>query len=248
MSHTNSTTNYNLPQFITTDKPFWLTDVNHAYSAIDTAIKNAQDKADTAANDATTAGNDATTALTNAATADAKGSGAVASLADAFLDTSTYSVGDYVVYNNLLYICTVDVITPGAWTGNANWSRATISGMDSDLKSEIATNAGAIITNSTAISNNRVKTTLLTGFVGCNAADSNTIGFRTVGADAVNIDNLPGYPSGKRVLAVIPTYAYPNAGNASEIAIINIYGNLLYANSVVSGSVAFGITVLYSES
>lgn len=51
MSHTNSTTNYNLPQFIGTDTPGWLTDVNGAMSAIDAAIyarqqgvaQNAQD-------------------------------------------------------------------------------------------------------------------------------------------------------------------------------------------------------------
>lgn len=55
MSHTNSTTNYNLPQFIGTDKPAWLTDINGAFSSIDTAIKSAKDTADTAAGDATTA-------------------------------------------------------------------------------------------------------------------------------------------------------------------------------------------------
>lgn len=38
MSHTNSTTNYHLPQFIGTDTPGWLTDVNGAMSDIDTAI------------------------------------------------------------------------------------------------------------------------------------------------------------------------------------------------------------------
>lgn len=46
MSHTNSTTNYNLPQFISTDKPAWLTDVNDAMSAIDTGIAAAKSVAD----------------------------------------------------------------------------------------------------------------------------------------------------------------------------------------------------------
>lgn len=36
--HTNSTQNYNLPQFIGSDKPTWLGDVNTAMSTIDTAI------------------------------------------------------------------------------------------------------------------------------------------------------------------------------------------------------------------
>lgn len=61
MSHTNSTTNYNLPQFIGTDKPAWLGDINPAMSAIDTAIKNASDSASTADGKATTAQSDVTT-------------------------------------------------------------------------------------------------------------------------------------------------------------------------------------------
>lgn len=61
MSHTNSTTNYNLPQFIGTDKPTWLTDVNGAMSAIDAQMKLNADSA-------TTAGTSATTANTNIGT------------------------------------------------------------------------------------------------------------------------------------------------------------------------------------
>lgn len=38
MSATNATANYNLPLFIGTDKPAWLTDWNGAMNAIDTAI------------------------------------------------------------------------------------------------------------------------------------------------------------------------------------------------------------------
>ena len=48
MSHTNSTTHYSLPQFVTSDKPAWLTDINNAYTAIDTGIYNAQTDATTA--------------------------------------------------------------------------------------------------------------------------------------------------------------------------------------------------------
>lgn len=46
MSHTNSTTNYHLPQFESTDKPAWLTDVNDAMTAIDNGIAAAQSTAD----------------------------------------------------------------------------------------------------------------------------------------------------------------------------------------------------------
>lgn len=49
MGHTNSTVNYNLPQFVGTDKPSWLGDVNGAFLAIDTAIAAAKTTADSAA-------------------------------------------------------------------------------------------------------------------------------------------------------------------------------------------------------
>jgi uncharacterized phage infection (PIP) family protein YhgE len=69
MAHTNSTTNYHLPQFISTDKPAWLTDVNTAYSVIDTELKTANDAASTAVSNAASALNLATTANTAATTA-----------------------------------------------------------------------------------------------------------------------------------------------------------------------------------
>jgi len=45
MSHTNSTTHYNLPQFVGTDTPGWLTDVNSAMSSIDAAVYARQQEA-----------------------------------------------------------------------------------------------------------------------------------------------------------------------------------------------------------
>ena len=46
MSATNATANYELPIFLATDKPAWLTDWNGAMNAIDTAIHGAQSTAD----------------------------------------------------------------------------------------------------------------------------------------------------------------------------------------------------------
>ena len=69
MGHTNSTTNYNLPQFLGSDKPAWLTDINQAFNAIDGAIKNAADTASgaaSAASGASSAASDAGTAAANA--------------------------------------------------------------------------------------------------------------------------------------------------------------------------------------
>lgn len=52
MAHTNQTEHYNLPQFIGSDVPSWLVDVNQAYTAIDSAIYTAKNTADVASNTA----------------------------------------------------------------------------------------------------------------------------------------------------------------------------------------------------
>ena len=96
MSSTNSTSHYNLPQFVSTDKPAWLTDFNGAMGAIDTGIYEAKTTADTAntaaGNADTKAGNaqqTANTALTNAGTAQSTADGNTAKIGTlTSLDTS----------------------------------------------------------------------------------------------------------------------------------------------------------------
>lgn len=65
MSHTNTTSNYDLPQFVGTDKPAWLTDVNGAMSAIDTQMKANADGVTTVSGDLTTLAGRVTTAEGN---------------------------------------------------------------------------------------------------------------------------------------------------------------------------------------
>jgi len=48
MASTNKTTNYELSQFVATDKPAWLQDYNSDMGKIDTAVKNASDSASSA--------------------------------------------------------------------------------------------------------------------------------------------------------------------------------------------------------
>lgn len=72
MGATNHTTNYNLPQFVGSDKPTWLGDVNGAMSAIDTQMKSNNTLAGTADTKADTALTNASTAQSTATTADAK--------------------------------------------------------------------------------------------------------------------------------------------------------------------------------
>ena len=69
MSYTNRTPNFDLPQWIGTDKPTFLGDFNSAFSAIDTAMKNNEDAAAAAVGTANAASATATSANTNANTA-----------------------------------------------------------------------------------------------------------------------------------------------------------------------------------
>lgn len=173
MSHTNSTTNYNLPQFITTDKPAWLTDVNQAYTAIDTAIKAAKDAGDNAQGDATQALSDASAAGTTATGADSKASGAVSSIADVFDATATYSVGDLVMFSNLLYKCTVAVTTPGPWTGTTNWTRTTVETEIPFSASDLPITAGSALSTEDAINN------IKTGLIKSEAGYANMVSTQT---------------------------------------------------------------------
>lgn len=63
MGSTNKTTNYELSQFLGTDKPAWLQDYNGDMQKIDTGIHNAKTAADNAQNAADAAQEDATSAL-----------------------------------------------------------------------------------------------------------------------------------------------------------------------------------------
>ena len=75
MSATNSTTYYELPVFLATDKPAWLTDWNGSMAIIDSAIKealtageNAQTTANTATSDIATINSSLTTITTSLTT------------------------------------------------------------------------------------------------------------------------------------------------------------------------------------
>ena len=69
MGATNRTTNYNLPQFVGSDKPTWLGDFNGAMSSIDTQMKANNDLGTLAKTTADTAVENANTAIANAETA-----------------------------------------------------------------------------------------------------------------------------------------------------------------------------------
>ena len=67
-SATNSTTNYELPQFVGTDKPSWLTDFNSAMSTIDTGMHTNAGNISTLSTDVATASSTASQASSDVAT------------------------------------------------------------------------------------------------------------------------------------------------------------------------------------
>lgn len=83
MSHTNKTLNYSLPQFIGSDTPAWLTDVNQAYTAIDSGMNAAKQAADAAVKTADTAGAAASAANETANAASASAATAATAAANA---------------------------------------------------------------------------------------------------------------------------------------------------------------------
>ena len=83
MASTNKTTHYDLPQWIGTDKPTFLGDMNQAYEDIDTAIYNAA----TAASNAASAAGSAQSAAATAQSA-AESAGSTASAANTLATTA----------------------------------------------------------------------------------------------------------------------------------------------------------------
>lgn len=145
MSHTNSTTNYNLPQFVGTDKPTWLNDVNGAFSAIDTQMKTNADSATSANTSATTATNNIgsltnlqttdKTSLVNAVneintkvgTATNTANSAVASAEQAQTDvnsanTAIQALADYINLNTFTNYNQTSQFTRVSGTGNATFA------------------------------------------------------------------------------------------------------------------------------
>lgn len=100
MSSTNKTTNYQLSQYIGSDKPTYLGDYNGDMNKIDAAIKKAADKASTASSTAGTASSNATEALQKAKEASGKADTAQET-AEAAQTTATGALSTATAASNL---------------------------------------------------------------------------------------------------------------------------------------------------
>jgi hypothetical protein len=123
MGATNRTQNYNLPQFVGSDKPTWLGDFNGAMSSIDTQMKanndlgtTANTTANTALENSASAQGTANTALNDSATAQSTANSALqkaltneSNIAKINLDTfTTFSKTDINVINNSFSLSNTD--------------------------------------------------------------------------------------------------------------------------------------------
>lgn len=185
MAHTNQTPNYNLSEFIGSDKPSWLVDYNGDMEKIDLGLKAAKDVADAAKEEADQGAIDIAAVTLTANSADAKASGAISDISDVYDATSTYNVGDLVIYSNILYRCITNITVPEAFDGT-HWARTTVEEISNEIKSDLVQ-----LTNDF---NNKIVIELRT--ISSDAAGyfeiSNMAGYRLI-----NISNDDGYSGEK---------------------------------------------------
>jgi len=143
MAHTNQTSNYGLSQFEGTDKPAWLVDYNGDMEKIDLGIKTSKDVADAAKAEADQGALDIAAVTITANSADAKATGAVSDLSDAYDSTSTYNVGDFVIYNNILYRCITAITVPESFDGT-HWARTTVEEIITQINADLSDKADRI--------------------------------------------------------------------------------------------------------
>lgn len=154
MSYANGTTNYNLPQTVGTDKRDW-SDTNQAFSDVDAALKAASDGASQAAEDITaltlrvgTAEDDIAGLKAEDISLDGRldtAEGAISTLQLQVPDvrgdledmivafneasatsTHAYAIGDYFIYNDVLYKATAAIAIGDTIVPNTNCSATNV--------------------------------------------------------------------------------------------------------------------------
>lgn len=213
MAHTNQTPNYALSQFLGTDKPAWLVDYNGDMEKIDLGLKAAKDVADAAKEEADQGALDIAAVTVTANSADAKATGAISNTADVYDATSTYNVGDFVIYNNILYRCITNIAVPESFDG-AHWERtsveeiivgvnATLDQVNSDLNNSLYTERALnVYGNGTTITT--VNTPIITGYT-----PIGVVGMVAIG-DAVGVTSIFEYTATPSITTIKWTNAMPN--------------------------------------
>ena len=124
----------------------------------ETDMGNSASNATAAANSA----NDAALSASEASASATASEAAATNMAPVYSASSTYAVGDYVLYNGGLFRCTTAITTAEAWTAS-HWTTVKMGPEVSDLKTQITYvtgNAPISLTEQTVVVNNGNTTSL----------------------------------------------------------------------------------------
>lgn len=191
MSYANGTTNYNLPQTVGTDKRDW-SDTNQAFYDVDAALKAASDGASQAAEDITaltlrvgTAEDDIAGLKAEDISLDGRldtAEGAISTLQlqvpdvrsdledmiTAFNEASAtsthaYAIGDYFIYNDVLYKATAAIAIGDTIVPNTNCSATNVitevAAINAELPEEVYKTQEIVGTSTAVTTNNFFNTT-----------------------------------------------------------------------------------------
>ena len=166
MSYANGTLNYNLPQTVGTDKRDW-SDTNQAFSDVDAALKAASDASSQAAEDITalttrvgTAEDDIVALKGEDISLDGRldtAEGAISSLQTDLPDvrrdledmitayneasatsTHAYAIGDYFIYNDVLYKATSAIAVGATIVPNTNCTATNVSTQLNQINNDLS--------------------------------------------------------------------------------------------------------------
>jgi hypothetical protein len=239
MAHTNQTPNYGLSEFVGSDKPAWLIDYNGDMEKIDLGIKAAQDVADAAKTEADQGAIDIAAVTITANSADAKAAGAVSDFADAYDSTSTYNVGDFVIYNNILYRCITAITVPESFDGT-HWTRTTVE----EIITQINRDLSSLTSSTLAVLGSEVSA------VYWNSVEyGKHIARAFISADLVQIDSA-GYhyfsiPNITRPAAVQPVIGVNRNGGGARQFTIGTDGIIRNAEAIPAGTYYFEMVWLF---
>jgi hypothetical protein len=221
MAHTNQTPNYGLSEFIGSDKPAWLVDYNGDMEKIDLGLKAAQDVADAAKTEADQGAIDIAAVTVTANSADAKAAGAVSDFADAYDSTSTYNVGDFVIYNNILYRCITTITVPESFDGT-HWARTTVEEIITQINSDLSKlKKGRVSCSFSSGYYLRGEIDLPDGFENANVV-ATVDGLQSGNIDEITLVRVQGIGSTHRTIVLVNnsgTFTQNEIGYASYIAV-----------------------------
>lgn len=162
MSSTNHTTNYNLPQFVGSDKPAWLGDVNPALAAIDTAMHANNVKAQQGIDDAATAKTRADNAYTLADSANTNAGTAQGTANQAIANASAVNAA-LVAFEQKFNLTDISTGAPSYQSGTHAYCTFTLA---QNSEGSIYKFYGNVLWNSGTVIKNNVAVPGLTGYYG----------------------------------------------------------------------------------